>query len=319
MGKSAIAIEVVRRLYESQKFLFVISLSAKSKIWHKHTRARTPNFSGYREFLREIATVLEIDLSDDTEELKTAIINTISGVEGLLLVDNLEEIEGNEIFEFLSYGVPAPVKMLVTSRISRGLGAKTISIEALEQDEALRLLEFELRENDYTRHITEDEKEDMLNIVKSVGRLPLAIKWVASLASRYQSLSQLFKKLEENKDSADQKEFLNFCFSTMYEALSDNAKDVAALCPYLKDHWNAITLSHCLKIPENIVKAAIIELENYGLIFANISNQENAYHVLPLTMEFLNYQWSRNWHLRQRIENNLAAIYTSSEIEGDIF
>jgi hypothetical protein len=49
VGKSAVAIEIVRNLYEAQKYMFIVSQSAKSKVWHEHMATRKAGFSGLTE------------------------------------------------------------------------------------------------------------------------------------------------------------------------------------------------------------------------------------------------------------------------------
>ena len=154
--------------------------------------------------------VLCINVSPSLEDLKTEIINCMTDVKGLLLIDNLEEIKDESVFRFLSEEIPDPVKVLVTTRVDRSLGAKTISIPAMKHEEATDLLHYELKRNRYHRIL--NEQDGIEDILKVTGMVPLAIKWAASLARTDKSLKNISHKIRSF--DASKREFLDFCFST---------------------------------------------------------------------------------------------------------
>ena len=158
MGKTAVAIEAVRELYDEQKYLFIISVSAKSKIWVGHVKPRQAAFAGLHSLLAEFAAVIPyIEKTEDTLALKRAIIDFMTGQKGLILVDNLEEIEDQSVLKFLCEEIPAPVKVLITSRIGKDLGALTISIPEMTSNEANDLIASEL---DRLGYQLEDRDDD---------------------------------------------------------------------------------------------------------------------------------------------------------------
>src|SRR6185436_11355157 len=81
----------------------------------------------------------------ELESLKADVTEAMSGLKGLLLVDNIEDISDAGVFKFLIDDVPDPVKVLVTSRVDKGLGALTISIPQMDESEARELLYEELK------------------------------------------------------------------------------------------------------------------------------------------------------------------------------
>ena len=315
VGKTAIAIELVRQLYKAQEYQFIISLSAKNRIWYGYSGARQAGFTGFTELLTEIAKVLGIEIHNDTEILKKDVINFMTGIEGLLLIDNLEAITDTAIFRFLSEEIPIPVKVLVTSRIDRALGAKTISVPAMDENEALDLLHFELDRVGYHTYL--NEPDEIHQILRATGRLPLALKWAASLAQQYTSLREVSHRLR-NADTTKY-EFLDFCFSTMYDALSPIARDTATLCHYLGNEWNSLTISIALGRPLAEINEAIKELETRGIILAAIPGSDEAFSVLPLTMDFLANKWNENSSLRNEVESRMRDAFAQDEYKGDMF
>lgn len=316
VGKSALAIELVRRLYRGNRYQFIISLSAKNKVWLQHTHTRPANFSGFTEFIIEIAKVLDISTENKTpDDLKKEVIQLMVGVDGLLLIDNIEEIKDTSIFEFLQNEIPEPVKVLVTSRVSRNLGARTIAVPEMIYDEAVTLLHQELERIDYTNYI--NERDDVEEIIKATGHLPLAIKWAASLAVKCTSLKQVSSQLRLYDST--KREFLDFCFATMYDELSETSREIALLCPYLGENWNAITLSIALDQPISKVERAIQELEDRGILFNSSPSHEGEYSVLPLTLEFLSNKWNENKSFREDVSARIANSVVSSNYEGSLF
>jgi len=265
VGKTAIAIQAVRELYEETgRYLFIASLSAKSKMWLGHVSPRAPSFAGLRGLLLEIADVIpDIPKTDDTPKLKESIIAFMRDMNGLVLVDNLEEINDDGVFNFLSQEIPAPVKVLVTSRIAKDLGPLTISVPAMTAQEAKDLLSLELDRLGY-----EPKKEDeqhVTAILQSAGGVPLAIKWASQLAADRRSLKEASSILRGA--GLGKQEFLSFCFATMYDTLSASAKDAAKLIPYLDSEWKPMTLSIMLDLPLETVRMAIYELADKGIIY----------------------------------------------------
>lgn len=311
VGKSAIAIRLLDIYYNAQKYYFIVSLSAKNKVWTGagHIGTRKAGFSGYTEFLREISKVLQININTDIETLETKLISEMRGYEGLLLVDNIEDIQDYNILDFLSSKVPDPVKVIVTSRVDRQLGALTIPIPEMDYQEAKNLLFYELEHFGYTKYL--DEKEFVDQILKVTGCVPLAIKWAAALTGKYDSLKQASSAIR--KTDQTKQEFLNFCLSTMYDTLSPEAKKVAVLYPYLANEWNIPTISALMDDSEDNIKRYINELGNRGLMLHVEKDPKSRAYFLPLTIDFLSLHWNRNKDFRQLIRQRLSELFTSDK------
>lgn len=311
VGKTAVAIRLARQLYDSKELMFIVSTSAKNKVWHDgKIGSRRAGFSGLTELLHTIAVVMDIPVRDDISLLKADIVSTLAGLEGLLLVDNIESIEDPAVFRFLSREVPAPVKVLVTSRIDKGLGALTISIPEMNEDEARELLLANLDQAGYHGYLNESEFIDQ--ILAACARLPLALKWAAGMASNSGSLREVSGRLR--KSGGKRSEFLNFCFATMYAELSPLAREVALLCSYFGEEWAIPTVAAALARTEEEVARAQAELKDRGVLMASGSSSSSVV-VLPLTMDFLASKWHEDSSLRERVASRLEAKVASSDYQ----
>jgi len=310
VGKTALAIEVMRGLYDMKSHMFLVSNSAKSRVWHGYTSARQAGFSGFTEYLQELAKVLQVPPTLQVERLKADVIEAMSGCEGVLLVDNMEEIEDPELARFLSREVPAPVKVLVTSRVDKGLGALTLSVPEMQEDEARELLFYELERVGYSGYRSEGQA--LREILVATGRLPLALKWAAGVAVSYGSLKEASRRLRATDSS--KREFLHFCFATMYETLTPLARQLAMLSRYLGEEWNLPTTCVALDQPESEVLRGFDELKSRGILAASASWEGAS--MLPLTADFLTGKWNEDDGLRHRVNARLAEALGAEGEEG---
>ena len=302
VGKSAIAIELTRQLYDSREYQFIVSLSAKSRVWQGHVATRVAGFSGITEFLREIGHVLGVGGNKSLEKLKTDIISLMDGTRGLILVDNIEDVHDEQILRFISREIPDPVKVIVTSRIDRGLGAISVPIPEMTGEEARELFEHELTRQGYARKAT--DTNSIRRILEATGRLPLAIKWAASLAAREGSLSHAEKIFDGSP--AEKTEFLSFCFKTMFDQLPPLARQVAILRPYLDESWSLPILSIALDVSEHEIRDAVHELQDRGIALATSGSMEQMPKTLPLTHDFLAAKLREDRGIEELVEARLA-------------
>jgi hypothetical protein len=315
VGKSALAIELVNRLYKANEYSFIVSLSAKNRVWVDKTEARQAHFSGHTELVTEIAKVVELQpIGRDPVDIKRELLTFMAGTNGLLLIDNVEEIEDDSVFEFLSKDVPEPVKIITTSRIDkwREIPIRHISIPGMTEEEALKLLYYELDRIGYTDYV--NEAAEAKEILKATGYLPLAIKWAASLVSEPGSLRRVSTHIRNHGDPR-RKEFLEYCFADMFAELSDPARNAALLCPYLLENWNALTVSMALGQPVGLVEQAITDLEDSGILVKN----KIGFSMLPLPMNFLSNRWHESKTFRDHVIHRIARAFTSQSYQGTVF
>lgn len=302
VGKSAVAIELARQFYDGRDYDFLISLSAKSRVWQGSVTSRVAGFSGITEFLETIANSLDLPPQATIDDTKDAILEAMHGLRGLLLIDNIEDVEDDQVISFLYREVPDPVKVLVTSRISRNMGSLSVPVPEMHEDEAIELFEIELKRAGYARK--QSDSAAIRSIVKVTGGIPLALKWSASIAAKNGSL----KTAEDAFKGApiQKREFLDFCFTTMFDELEEKARQVALMYPYLGMNWTLPILSIALDVPEEDVVRALDELENRGVVFSKVNQSEEMPGVLPLTKEFLAIKVRNNAALEEAVDARLA-------------
>jgi hypothetical protein len=310
VGKTALAIKVAQELYEEKRYYFIVSLSAKSKIWAGHIDTRRGGFGGLHGLLSEIAAVFpDLTVTDNTSQLKREIIEFIREYPGLLVIDNLEDVSDVGVDTFLSLEVPYPSKILITSRTKKELGAITKSVPEMSPKEAALLLSSELERLGYGQGLAEEEY--FQKILVASGGVPLAIKWAAQIAAERRSLISAAGVLEGAGGRKD--EFLSFCLANMYEALTDIGKDVARLLPHLALEWTPLTLSIALDRPVDTIVQAMHEVSDKGI---TSYNEVVGYTALPLTKDFLKARWNESVKLQRVVSERFTDMFASDETSG---
>ena len=236
----------------------------------------------------------------------------MQGFPGLLLLDNLEEISDPDLLRFIDDEVPEPVKVLVTSRVDKRIGGKTISIPEIGARKRTTSLGTELERLGST--VLPDDAEYRKEILKAAGGVPLAIKWAAQIAAERKSLRQASSILRGAGQG--KRELLNFCFTTMYDALSPLAKGISKPPSILEADWRPTTLSIALDADPEEVQAAVYEISENGIIYE--TGAPGSYGVLPLTREFLLDKWNRNLKLKKSVMDRFADMFCSSERDGHL-
>jgi tetratricopeptide (TPR) repeat protein len=154
---------------------------------------------------------LDATFSGTLAELASA----LTGIECLIIVDNLESAQGQEIVQMYD-ALPDSVNFLFTSRLGIGQLERRFPLPPLSVQEAKLLLrKFAVARQQ--RRLASLSEVAITNVVEQLRHSPLAIRWyvLASEAGRV-PLDTL----------RDQRELLDFCVKNVYESLSENSKAV---------------------------------------------------------------------------------------------
>jgi hypothetical protein len=212
---------VLKKFYKERTRAFIFSISAKSEIWSTEPLSVQPGFSGLSGFLREFSSVCpDIEKTGDIERLKRAVTNFMKGLNGLILFDNLESFTDIDLYNFLSDDIPDPVKVIITSKIDKRFGGKTVSIPAMSAEDSRTLLMYEMSLLGY--HPKESEAAHVDDVITLAGGLPLAIKWMAQIAGDERSVYLAYNSFSSRK--IQKRSLLSFCFEFMYNSLAITQK-----------------------------------------------------------------------------------------------
>src|SRR4030095_3839410 len=149
VGKSELAITLVRRLKELGKFRTIYSGSAKQTVLTAAgVQNPDPVFIDLHSFLKDLAAWLGFnDRNTSAEELKRQCLVELKKQERVLLfIDNLETVHDKLLFEFINNEIPSNCWLVTTGRIHKIRNFVYLKeLLQLERRDAARLLRHELK------------------------------------------------------------------------------------------------------------------------------------------------------------------------------
>lgn len=210
IGKSALALELAHSyreryqiLPEAERFEAIVWVSAKrTLLTAAGIQQRRQAFNTLDDLFREVATVLEQPtiLQASIEERRGLVERQLSAQRTLLIVDNLETVDDDELLTFLRE-LPDPTKAIITTRHRIDI-AYAIRLTGMPPADALRLMQVECEAKGVTL-----SPQEMDDLERRTGGVPLAIQWSIGLMSLGHSVESVLRRL-----GSGQNDIARFCF-----------------------------------------------------------------------------------------------------------
>lgn len=227
VGKTATATAIVLKAYKSNKFNYIVSVTAKDReLTNKGIQAVVSDISSYENLLNSILCVLGLSdsLNSPLEDKAKDVFELLENSKSLIFVDNLETIEDEDIINFLNK-LPIGVKAIVTSRRSRiKFSAYPVELYPFETEQYIKYIS-KIGEEvgyQYVKKLTEDQK---VRIGKSCDGIPLAIRWIISSSESINELLDKANELENSGHTGEQ--LLEFSFRRVFDSM--NKYEIAIL------------------------------------------------------------------------------------------
>ena len=223
----------------------------------------------------------------------------------LIVIDNLETVSFHkELIDFLE-NIPSPSKVLLTTRESKIVGEKIINIKEMMEEEAIELLKEEAVIVN-AKEIINAQPIQLKALVNKVGRIPLALSFLASLSAEKISLG----KIEQELKNVSNNKIIEFCFSEIYKTLTPLVKKVfLSLIILEKPH----RIEQIIKLvnteteeEEKLVEEALKKLESVSWIFQEHFENNIVFEMLPLTQIFGKSELEKMHGLEERIREKYA-------------
>lgn len=214
IGKTALAVEVGYRLVDDPDTPFEAILWTSLK-HEKLTAFGVREIAGAaRELIgaiQPIGAVFDAGFEGDVGELA----QLLDGIKVLLVLDNLETVSGEE-FKSLYNALPDTVSYLVTSRIGVGEYERRFPLGMLGDKDSLELFNQFVKAR-RIQTLSRLSGEARVNVVRELRYSPLAIKWFALAVEAGNEPLSLIRH---------QDELLEFCVRSVYDELSEPAREV---------------------------------------------------------------------------------------------
>jgi len=306
VGKTALAIEAANRA-PSTLFKLKIFISAKERELTSKGEISAKDFShnNYFSMLNEIA----LQLGEKgiprlaPEERANALKNTLMTRKTLILLDNLETLDGedrNHIYQFLAH-LPQGNKAIVTSRLRDETEAKTILLDELNQSEAEKLISELAKRNPGLQVIHTREKEDLYQVTNGN---PLMIRWIMGQVGRdgsnIKTISEAIRFIRQAPQDNDP---LEYVFGDLLTSSNQNEKVILATMTYLSYSPKAEWISKITGYREYEIEKVWNDLTNRSILTATANKAIKEYFLPDLTRQFI----QKKLHFEiSKIEENLV-------------
>lgn len=288
MGKSTLAIWVAERCLPggesliAQPFEHIVWISAKD----------FPNFDlTLNDVLNAIAerTGFTGLLDLPFEQKRTEVHELLRTQRVLVIADNMETVSDEAVYEFLRR-VREPSGVLITTRHRHYRSVWEVTIEGLDEHNALKKIRQEIRSKDL--RTLADATDDILRpLVKMTEGSPKAIELTLGYVKRtVTSLAEVVHTLDEAVD--DVEGLFPYLFERDWEALDEPARRVLLAMPLFAGEARRDALQAVTDVHKHAFKSASEQLIELSLLDVGkpALDGETRYTVHPLTRAFARNQ-----------------------------
>jgi len=294
LGKTALAVELVRRAFHQGLFEKVIGESAQQELFTGgeiiHVREAMLDFEHLLDSMARQLGYWELS-SLKLEEKASFLIQHMRQHRYLLLVDNLEGVENAHVLVARLRDFLGGSRAIITSRQKvRHDFVQTFSLQGLDLEDSLFFLtrDIELRGIQQLRDVS---KEKMIEIHNVTGGAPLAMKLVVAQA-RFLDLDLILKRLRQAGSN-----LYSFIFYQSWRNLSPSAQRVLIYIGRTVTttvSWEELASVNIARDEETLMEA-IDQLVAYSLLDISSTTGQARYGIHQLTRQFVNSDLPEIW------------------------
>lgn len=220
VGKTALALRLAQNFAHEPRpgFDAIVWTTAKTeRLSVTGIEPIQPSLTDYESLLRAIMDVLGFDTGDDLQELHRMAVELLQGFRILLVVDNLETVSDERVFDFIKE-CPTTSRVLITSRLGLGEVERRHTLKELSSQEAVALFRTVAHRKNLDR-LAALPDDAIGRLTDSVARYPLGIKWSIAQVALGRDINQAFAEVRAKKSDV-----ARFCFEHVYNLLSPDSR-----------------------------------------------------------------------------------------------
>jgi tetratricopeptide (TPR) repeat protein len=315
VGKTALALEIGHRCLDQKLFDAIIWVSAKSKrLILTGIDDIIPSLTSYENLINSIIEVLgyETSVSDPLSEKEKRVSKLLKTAKCLLIIDNLETVEDEQIFDFI-INLPEPSKVLITSRRRLGEVERVVRLKEMTFKEAKKLILMDAQDKSVEPLLKATEPV-LSDIYKVTGGIPLAIRWIVGWISMGHDVNWICSRVGKSDSPV-----LEFCFREIYQnLLSPSGREILCLLPIFDHDPSHDELRFVAKMSDEKFEQAIGELVMLSLLNRETKTDQSRimktyYSILPLTTSFAQAKLTENRGLEVSARKRLGLYLQRQE------
>ena len=249
IGKTALADKLARDLANAMKFDEIAWVTAKHT--HLSTKGHLQVESGrsaltFPMLIDRLATQFELPQQETHLQRQRTVRQLLKDRQCMIVIDNLETAADYRTLLPELKKWQNPSKFLLTSRLRLfdEPGVFSISLQELEQTDALKLIRMEAKDSGFVSLASASEKE-LEQIYAVVGGNPLALKLVIGQLKFY-SLHQVLKRFARSPKQATHEGIFDYIYQEIWDDLEDKSK--TTLLALTQAGESGFTFDHLVEI-----------------------------------------------------------------------
>lgn len=310
LGKTSLALKVAYDLLDQSdaKFDAIIFVSAKTQ---KLTENEIQRLKGAINSSVGLIESAANELGGAQSKSLDDLIELMSQFQVLLIIDNLETVLDQNIKELMER-LPSGSKVLITTRIRMGAFEYPVQLEPLSTNEATQLLRATAKARECGRLVAMSDSK-LQDYCKRMRNSPLHIKWFVSAVQAGQRPEAVL---------ADERLFLQFCLSNVFNVISDDGRKLVRTLLSLGGSYTVAELAFLTSMDQTTLLKAIGELTRTNMFFA-VSKPtevsfETKYELSQLARAYLSRFYPVNREEQQKLLLHKQKLVSAGEqIQSD--
>jgi len=315
-GKSTLVLEVAHwylrnnsRLASRERFDAIVWVSAKESILTAdgilpRYKKQSTLFDIMQEINYTLSGEIQRERITEVSDLQAKTYSLLSSQRTLLIIDNFETIDDTSVISFI-FEVPAPTKIIVTTRHRIDV-AYPIRLVGMEWNDAKRLISQQSKNKEIS--LTDEE---MHNLYKATGGIPLAIVWSIALIGFGYDFHSVMQRLGTTTSDV-----ARFCFEQIITSIQEKPayKLLGALA--LLEDASRDRLGYIAQLPITRRDEGLVHLEKLSLINRT---PQGKFSVPPLVSEYMLQMMEPS--LLQRLKNmvNVMPFFDIAPADEELF
>ena len=277
IGKTALAVKVL------DEYLHSVDCPVAAVLW---TSLKTERLTGAgvhqivgaaRDVLSNLDEWLSV-VGEDEHAGVDALAEVLEGLPALVVIDNLETVSASEVIDFIDR-LPRDTHFLLTSRVGLGQLERRVQLGPLSERDAGLLL-CRLAETRGVERLATRNAEQLAGQASRLRRNPLAIRWYVEAVAAGRSPDELL---------ANQRDFLRFCLETIYEDLSELARQILGVLHVADGPLDVPQLSVVTGLESDEIRRSLHELDRRSLVVTELLGDMGTHEVFDVSSSAAQY------------------------------
>ncbi len=344
IGKTALAYYFCKKIIiPSERFNNIIWITAKETVFDPFSiesmvKKIDNKFRGLNTLIDTTLSTIGFEeyLDEDFKTKKELFEDFIKSYSVLIVLDNLENVDDKEFFEYIKNdfnkfaAVNRNLRVLTTSRKRKKIIDNPIEIEGLAIEDALAMLKYLAKEYQ-VKDIIKATDHDNIILVEKVGRIPLGIEFIIGQMAKGKSRGEIYQELrgypslEGITNERERKKILSdiilFSFENMYETLSNKEQKIFQIIAAFQKNKTANDPDISIELLLSITNMSKLDIEEaLETLIDNkliVQIDENSFGISPMSINFVKQYYENFEEIEEEVVGKKRILFKAENKPQD--